>query len=194
LETIILASASPRRREYFTTLKIPFIIQPSLREETYDPSLMVEKIPETVAKQKVLWVAENAARTADWIFGADTLVALGNEIFGKPKDRADARRMLSAVQDKTHRVISGIALFRRKDAFLACKTAITEVTFAPISPDEIEWYLDQGEWTDAAGAYKAQGIANCFISRIHGSFSNAAGLPLREFYTLLRENGYCYGG
>jgi septum formation protein len=66
------------------------------------------------------------------------------------------------------------------------------VTFAPLSPDEIEWYLDTGEWQEAAGSYKIQGLASCFITDIKGSYSGVVGLPLREFYVMLRDNGYQY--
>lgn len=203
MDAIVLASASPRRQDYFRLLGIPFIIKPSLREETWNDALPLEKIPEAIAAQKVLSAAEslhteNAGTTGEqaafrWVFGADTVVAIDGRIFGKPKDRAGAKRMISRLQSRTHRVISGIVLYRLKDSRLAAKTVISEVSFAPISNTEIEWYLDTDEWKGVAGAYRAQGIANCFISGIKGSFTNVTGLPLREFYELLRENGYGYG-
>jgi septum formation protein len=201
METIVLASASPRRQDYFRLLGLPFIIKPSLIEETYDESLPLEKIPETIATRKVMSVAESlrkgdaegSVEKPGWIFGADTIVAIDGRIFGKPKDRAEAKRTLVYLQNRTHLVISGIVLYRMKDSRLASKTVISEVSFASLSSAELEWYLDTGEWEGVAGAYKAQGIANCFIFGIKGSFSNVVGLPLREFYELLTENGYKYG-
>ncbi len=195
METIVLASASPRRQDYFALLGLPFIAQPSLAEETYNENLPVEHVPQALAVQKALSVAETLCGTdaPRWVFGADTIVAADGRMLGKPKDRDDARAMWQLLRNRAHRVVSGIALYRRDDARFFVKTVVSEVEFAPVSDAEIDWYLDTGEWEGAAGAYKAQGLANCFITGICGSFSNVVGLPLREFYELLHEAGYRYG-
>ncbi|MDR1074244.1 MAG: Maf family protein [Treponema sp.] len=200
METIVLASASPRRYDYFRLLGIPFVVKPSIVEETWDENLPLEEAPKAIAMRKVLSVVESALTDGvgtpaefRWVFGADTIVAIDGRILGKPKDRAQAKLMLSLLQNRAHRVISGIVLCRLDDRRVSAKTVISEVAFAPMSNAEIEWCLDTGEWEGAAGAYRAQGVASCFISGIQGSFSNVVGLPLREFYTLLRENGYEYG-
>ena len=129
-----------------------------------------------------------------WICGADTLISLEGKIYGKPADRDDARRMLFSFQGKTHEVISAVALYNGRAQTVDCRSVVSTVTFAPLTPGEIEWYLDSGEWQDAAGAYKIQGLASCLISAINGSYSSIVGLPLREFYAMLRDNGYPYGG
>ncbi|MDR2783691.1 MAG: Maf family protein [Treponema sp.] len=199
METIVLASASSQRHEYFKLLGIPFIARPSTIEETWDETLPLEEAPKAIATRKVLCAAESLqaesaeAPVARWVFGADTIAAMDGRVFGKPKDRAHAKHMLSRLQNRAHKVITGIALYRLDHKRLSAKTVISAVNFAPMPNAEIEWYLDTGEWEGAAGAYKAQGIASCFISGVQGSFSNVVGLPLREFYTLLRENGYEYG-
>ncbi|MDR0557171.1 MAG: Maf family protein [Treponema sp.] len=200
METIALASASPRRHDYFRLLGIPFIVKPSTIEETWDENLPIEEAPKAIAMRKALSVAEalqtDGVGTVEacprWVFGADTIVAIDGRALGKPKDRDQAKTMLVRLQNRVHRVISGIVLCRLEDRRISAKTVISEVAFAPMSAIEIEWLLDTGEWEGVAGAYKAQGIASCFISGIQGSFSNVVGLPLREFYTLLRENGYEY--
>jgi septum formation protein len=205
METIVLASASPRRHDYFRLLGIPFIVKPPAIEEIWDENLPLEEAPKAIATRKVLSVAESlqteggetpAGRPPDrprWIFGADTIVAIDGRILGKPKDRAQAKLMLSQLQNRVHRVITGIVLRRLDGGRVSAKTVISEVAFAPMSNAEIEWHLDAGEWEGTAGAYKAQGVASCFIAGIKGSFSNVVGLPLREFYMSLRENGYEYG-
>ncbi|MDR2447246.1 MAG: Maf family protein [Treponema sp.] len=205
METIILASASPRRHDYFRLLGIPFVVKPSTIEEIWDENLPLEEAPKAIATRKVLSVAESlqaefGGMPADyppdrprWVFGADTIVAIDGRVFGKPKGRVQANLMLSSLQNRVHRVISGIVLCRLEDRRISAKTVTSEVSFASMSNAEIEWYLDTGEWEGVAGAYKAQGVASCFIAGIQGSFSNVIGLPLREFYTLLRESGYEFG-
>jgi septum formation protein len=201
METIVLASASPRRHDYFRLLGIPFVVKPSIIEETWDENLPHEDAPKAIATRKALSVAESVLTDGveaprgrpRWVFGADTIVAIDGRVLGKPKDRDQAKLMLSRLQNRVHRVISGIVLCRLDDRRVSAKTVTSEVAFAPMSNAEIEWCLDTGEWEGVAGAYRAQGVASCFIAGIHGSFSNVVGLPLREFYTLLRESGYEYG-
>jgi septum formation protein len=134
-----------------------------------------------------------AGRLPGWIFAADTLISVDGEIYGKPADRDNAQDMLQKLQGRTHEVITAMALYNGKEKTIDCRSAISEVTFAPLVQEDIDWYLDTGEWQGVAGAYKIQGLASCFISNINGSYSGIVGLPLREFYVMLRENGYAYG-
>ena len=202
MENIILASGSPRREEFLRILGLPFSSIPSNIDESYETGDEPGKIVEELAKRKVIKTLEiigyqgemRQNHEALWICGADTLISLNGEIFGKPHDREDARRMLCAFSGSSHEVISAIALYNVRAKTMDCRSFSSVVTFAPISKQEIEWYLDSGEWQDAAGAYKIQGKASCFISGISGSYSNIVGLPLREFYVMLRDNGYRYGG
>jgi septum formation protein len=187
-ETIILASNSPRRHDYLRMLGLPFTILPSSCEEVYTPGLSPREQAEAIAIQKVKNVAGRLAE--QWIVGADTIVALEEIVFGKPQDRADAERMLTALQNRTHTVISAVALYRARDKHLDCRSCISEVHFAPMTKAEIARYLDGGEWEGAAGAYKIQGTAACFISHLSGSYSGVVGLPLYEFYAMLNASAY----
>jgi septum formation protein len=128
-----------------------------------------------------------------WIFGADTLISLDGDICGKPADREDAQAMLGRLQGRSHEVITAMALYNGKEKAVDCRSTVSEVSFAPLTQADIDWYLDTGEWQGVAGAYKVQGLASCFISNINGSYSGIVGLPLREFYVMLKDNGYAYG-
>ena len=201
-ETIILASASPRRKEYLKLLGLPFVCVPSSLCENIDcgadpkaaakelAARKVRKALETLSKQPPPLPGEKAL----WVCGADTLISLGGRIYGKARDRDEAGAMLRSFAGNTHEVVTALALYNGRTKKTDCRSVTSSVTFAALTPAEIEWYLDSGEWQDAAGAYKIQGLASCFISCIKGSYSSIVGLPLREFYCMLRDNGYPYGG
>ena len=202
MENIILASGSPRRRDFFRLLGLPFTCVPSLITETQTPSLSPAQVAEDLARRKTSAVVEkiNSATRgqpdtpgARWVFGADTIVVLDGEIIGKARDRADAACMLKRLAGRKHEVITAIALYSGGTKKTDCRSVSCEVEFAPLSPAEIEWYLDTGEWEGAAGSYQLQGKGGCLVKSVHGSPSNVAGLPLREFYAILRDNGYSYG-
>ena len=189
-----MASESPRRQEFFRLLGLPFVCIPSGADESFDQRLDPKAVAEELAVRKIKKILETrAGDTAPWICGADTLIHLNGKIYGKPRDRVDAERMLLDFQGKTHEVICAIALYNSQKKTYDCRSVASAITFAPVSQGEIDWYLDCGEWQDAAGAYKIQGKASCFITGIHGSYSAVVGLPLREFYAMLRDNGYQYG-
>jgi len=193
-EPIVLASASPRRIDYFKLLGLPFSsVTPDVDEivrENAEPKAAAEEL----ALKKVRKVVETLKdMNPPWVCGADTLIALDGKIYGKPKDRNDAGNMLRVFSGSTHEVISAVALYSGKTQKTDCRSVVSAISFAPLSDGEIEWYLDSGEWQDAAGSYKIQGLASCFVSKISGSYSSIVGLPLREFYVMLRDNGYPYG-
>ena len=207
MESIILASESQRRQEYFELLGLPFTCVPSMIDESLIEGISIENAVEDLARRKVRKVVEILKDTPPlWVAGADTVIAISEnpdektdeksneKIFGKPADREDARRMLSIFQGRTHSVITALALYNGRKKTVDSQSVTSYVTLAKLSPGEIEWYLDSGEWQGAAGAYKIQGLASCFITEIKGSFSSIVGLPLREFYAMLRDNGYPYGG
>jgi septum formation protein len=101
--------------------------------------------------------------------------------------------MLRALQGRDHQVITAVALYSGRANTIDCRPVLSDVLFSPLSEDQIEWYLDTGEWQGVAGAYRIQGLGGCFVSGIRGSYSSIVGLPLHEFYVMLRENGYPYG-
>lgn len=192
MEPIILASSSPRRQDIFKELGIPFrVIMPEINE-TYPQDLSFEKIPEYLASKKVEAVIRQlpAGQMIPWVFGADTLVFKDNKILGKPESQEQAIQYLKELSGSTHKVVTSIALFNGKLSYLSTRTSINSVTFAPLSDKEIDWYIQTGEWHGVAGAYRIQGLASCFISHIEGSYSSIIGLPIFEFYDILKEQGY----
>jgi len=194
MEPIILASGSHRRQDYFKLLGLPFSVMPAQIDESQCAQTDPEKLTLELSRKKVEWVAnELIKRLPRWIFGADTVIAIGNKIYGKPENRENAYSMLKELSGMKHDVITSMALFNSKEKTIDCKTARCSVIFADLSDDEIEWYLDTNEWQGVAGAYRIQGLASCFIDRIEGSPSTVAGLPLHEFYVMLRDNGYPFG-
>ena len=171
---IILASASPRRRELLQQIGCSFRVEVSQAEEVdcqgLQPSVVVEK-------NAYLKAAAVAALYPDMpVLGANTVVSLDDDIFGKPKDKEQAREMLTRLSGRTHQVSTGIAIAWHNQIWQAYET--TEVDFAPLSPAEIDRYLATGEHADKAGAYGIQGRAAVFIEQIRGSYSNVVGLPL----------------
>ncbi|MDR1128702.1 MAG: Maf family protein [Treponema sp.] len=193
MEPIILASGSLRRQEYFRLMSLPFSIMPSNISESYTGKRNPQQITKELASRKVKRILEQLqGRSPPWICGADTAIALDGAILGKPSSRDDAAAMLKKLQGRDHEVVTAVALYNGREKKTDCRCVASTVSFAPLSPDDIEWYLNTGEWQEAAGSYKIQGLASCFITGIKGSYSGIVGLPLREFYVMLRDNGYPY--
>ncbi len=191
MEPIILASGSLRRQEFFKLLGLPFSIRPPLINE----ELIVDQDPVQRAEKLALKKAETVVSSYTdslplWVFGADTLIAVDNEIFGKAHDRESAASMLRSLSGREHRVITGMALYNRRSGNMDVRSNVSLVRFSLLSESEIEWYLETGEWQGVAGAYRIQGLAGCFIVSISGSYSSIVGLPLHDFYVMLRENAY----
>ena len=174
-------------------LGLPFSVAPSMVDEDFDERAEPRAAVEELAVRKVKKTLETL-KDPLWVCGADTLIALDGRIYGKARDRDEAASMLRSFQGRTHQALSAVALYCGRNRRFDCRTSVSEVSFASLAEGEIQWYLDSGEWRDAAGAYKIQGLASCFISGIKGSYSSIVGLPLREFYAMLRDNGYPYGG
>jgi septum formation protein len=197
MEPIILASESPRRRDFFTLMKLPFVCIPAMIDETQQEGVEPRRFAEELALQKALAVAnktnEGPEAAVHWVFGADTIVVLDGKIFGKPTDRADAHRMLCEFSGKRHDVITAMALCNKRTGKNDCRSVTSGVEFAALTEAEIEWYLDTGEWQGAAGAYQMQGLGGCLVKSIQGSPSCVAGLPLHDFYVMIRDNGYSFG-
>jgi len=181
---IILASASPRRRALLGQLGIPFDVVPSDVPETPLPGEVPAAFAARVAREKALVVAR--AFPGAHVLGADTVVIVDHTVLGKPADRDDARRMLSALSARAHQVCTAVALVAPGGAVDAIRVETT-VEFRALSPAEIEAYLDSGEPFDKAGAYAVQGGAAAFVVRLTGSYSNVVGLPMEEVAALLRR-------
>jgi septum formation protein len=173
---IILASASPRRKELLSYITDEFLVLPSGVEEIVPEKLSVHKIPEYLAKLKALDIANKNPN--DTVIGADTSVVLGKTVLGKPKDRDDARNMLLMLSGKTHKVITGCAVV--KNGYCKSFSVVSRVKFQKLSKNEIEAYLDSSEPYDKAGSYAIQGKAGAFVEYIKGDYFNIVGLPIAK--------------
>ena len=192
MEPIILASSSPRRQEILKMLKIPFrVIIPNI-DETLSSAIDKEQVPELLAREKVTAVIHSlpAGQEIQWVLGADTVILFNDKIIGKPENHEQAIEYLTALQGTTHTVLTAIVLYNGREKKTVSKICKTNVTFAPMSSEEIQWYVETGEWHGAAGGYRIQSLASCFISKIEGSYSGAVGLPIFELYDILKEQGY----
>lgn len=171
---IILASASPRRRELLQYIVPEFEVIPADIDETLPSSVPPEKSAEYLAVQKAEHIAKLHPEAT--VIGSDTVVIIDNVILGKPADDADAFRMLKALSGKTHKVITGVCLAGGgiTDSF----SCVTDVTFYPLSDDEIRAYIATGEPSDKAGAYGIQGFGSVLVRSINGDFFNVMGLPV----------------
>lgn len=192
MESIILASSSPRRQEILKLLNIPFkVIIPNI-DETISSAIEPEEIPEFLAREKVTAVIHSLPPQQEilWILGADTIILKEGKIFGKPDSRAQAEAFLREFSGKTHQVITSVVLYNGRKKIFVSKNAVTKVTFSELSDKEINWYLDTEEWHGAAGGYRIQSLASCFIKSIEGTQSCVTGLPIFELYDMFKEQGY----
>ncbi|UYH55346.1 Maf family nucleotide pyrophosphatase [Qipengyuania sp. SS22] len=184
--TLILASASPRRRELIARLGVtPAAINPADIDETPAAGERPRDYAIRMAHEK----AEAAASDDGFVLAGDTVVAAGRRILPKAEDAATARKCLELLSGRRHRVLSAIAL-RAPDGQLRERLCETMVLFKRLSAEEIDAYLASGEWEGKAGGYAIQGLAEGLISRIQGSHSGVVGLPLYETRTLLKAAGF----
>jgi septum formation protein len=184
---LILASASPRRSELLRQIHSSFTVAPSNAEELHDPVLSAVELCEINARRKA---EEVAARFPDGVvLGADTLVAKGNQIFGKPKDVNDARRMLRELSGCIHEVVTGVCLIHKMRAREELFADVTRVTFRTLSAAVIDDYLSLVNVLDKAGAYALQEHGSLIIDCIEGSRSNVIGLPIEKLERALNAFG-----
>jgi len=192
MEPIILASSSPRRQEILRMLGIPFqVIMPSI-DETFSSVIENDDVPELLAREKVLAVLHSLPENQEipWILGADTIILHDGHIYGKPENQEQAAGFLRRFSGCSHTVITSLVLYNGRRKTTSTRKCKTEVTFSRMSDEEIDWYVSTGEWHGAAGGYRIQSLASCFIERIEGSCSCVIGLPIFELYDILREQGY----
>lgn len=186
MTTIVLASASPRRRELLSQAGIPFEVVPGNIDEE---NSVISGTPEQKAEQLAyMKAAEVASRLeSGLVLGADTIVVCDDEIFGKPADEEDARRMLTKLGGREHLVITGIALVDASNGKARTDHEVTKVRFSEMTEGEIDAYISSGEPFGKAGAYAIQGKAAIFVESLDGCYSNVVGLPLRRLYRLLKD-------
>ena len=184
--TIVLASRSPRRVELLHRLVSDFIVMPADLDETphpqEDPVAYVQRL--ALQKARAVYLASAATSV---VVGADTTVDLNGDILGQPIDDDDARRMLQLLSGTTHRVHTGVAVVSNRGEQV--KVVSSDVTFMPISPQMLAWYIGTGESAGKAGSYAIQGHGSALVASSTGSMSNIVGLPLTETATLLASAG-----
>ena len=192
MEPIILASSSPRRQEILKLLNIPFrVIMPNI-DETTSALIDSEDVPEMLAREKVMAVIRSLPPQQEipWVLGADTIVLKDGKIYGKPQNQEEAESFLREFSGKTHEVITALALYNGKKKITTTRVSRTKVTFKDLTEEELQWYLDTGEWHGAAGGYRIQSLASILIEKIEGSQSCVTGLPIYELYDILQEQDY----
>lgn len=183
MKKIVLASASPRRRELIRLITDDVLCVPSGEDETLPDGISASKVPEYLAQLKAKSVAVNYPDSI--VIGSDTVVILGDEILSKPSCEEDAYKKLRALSGKVHRVVTGCCIIDGGNTRVFSEE--TEVEFLPLSDEEIYAYIATGEPMDKAGAYGIQGKASLFIKGIRGDYFNVVGLPVARLYQELKS-------
>lgn len=183
---IILASKSPRRRELLSLLGLDFRVVTEDIDETVEETLPIIDEIKRLSQNKAKAVSGKVSPD-DLIIAADTVVTLDGRVFGKPKDRAEAERMLKTLSGKTHEVITGVTVL--SGGRFETSAEVTKVTFRDLSDNEILAYIDTGDPFDKAGGYALQGVSCVFVSRISGDHFNVYGLPVSMLARMLRSFG-----
>lgn len=192
MSKIILASASPRRKELLAKAEISFTVIPAAGEEkrtSEDPGEAVQQL----ARDKAEWVAQSMSECEEGtlVIGSDTIVVFENRILGKPKDRRDAAETLEKLQGNTHQVYTGVSVLERKAGKWMEHTFFesTDVTFYPVSREEIQDYIATGEPMDKAGSYGIQGLFGIYVKGICGDYNNVVGLPVARLFHEMKKSG-----
>jgi len=184
---------SPGQKAEDIALRKVMTVAGKLSDPSSNSSFLISNSSFLISNSSFLISNSSFTHKPQFIFAADTIVVLEGKIYGKAADRAEAEKMLKKLAGKKHEVITAMVLYDRKNNKTDCRSVSCEVEFAPMTADEIEWYLDTNEWSGAAGSYRLQEKGGCFIKSIKGSPSAVAGLSLKDFYDMLRDNGYHLG-
>ena len=189
-ERLILASASPRRVDLLAQVGItPDEIIPADIDETPHKNELPRAYALRVSQEKANAVRISHTDKNTYILAADTVVAMGRRILGKPQDERQAREYLQKLSGRRHRIYGGVALMTPNGA-VKTHAVMTQVQFKRLSPQDINAYIDTKQWQGVAGGYAIQGHADAFVKSINGSYSNIVGLPLYDTVNMLRGAGY----
>jgi len=184
---LILASASPRRRQLLQEAGVSFTVIPSNIKEVLLPGESPDDYALRVAREKAQEIAHRSAES--WILGADTIVEIDGQVLGKPQDMADGFRMLQLLSGRTHEVKTAFVILDSTGQIKAQQVVTSRVTFKPLSDTQIREYLLTGEPFDKAGAYAVQGLGSVLIETVEGSYTNVVGLPVEEVLAALHTLG-----
>lgn len=187
MERIILASASPRRRELLEKIGLKFEVEPSDYAEDMRSGLSPDELARAISLEKARAVASRHKNTV--VIAADTFIVFKGKIMGKPGTEAEARRMLMRLRGKSHSVITGFTILDTDENKILTKSVETVVHIKNLTSDEIEAYVKSGEPLDKAGAYAIQGLGSAIVERIEGDYFNVIGLPLSALAEGLKEFG-----
>jgi septum formation protein len=182
----VLASGSPRRRELLAGLGLTFTVRAADVDETPIPG----EAPAACVRRLALAKAAARIDKGELVLAADTIVVLDGRLLGKPRDAADARRMLASIAGREHTVLTGMTLHDEPSGRQEAVVEASRVRMARMSPHEIEWYVATGEPLDKAGSYAVQGMGALFVEAVYGSYTNVVGLPLPATYRLFSALGY----
>ena len=184
---LVLASASPRRQDFLARLGLQFQVVPADIDETP----LADEAPEPFARRLAAAKADLVARDRPeaCVIGADTVVALGTTVFGKPRDRQDALAILRCLQGRTHQVITGVAVVAPEFGLRQVFSVTSQVRFDTFADTVLQAYIDTGEPMDKAGAYGIQSRGAFLVRAIDGSCSNVVGLPVNDLVRLLLAHG-----
>ena len=189
MESIILASASPRRKELLSQIGIEYEVIPSNTEEIITSTVPSDIVME-LAKQKAEDVVRNVNKPGKIVLGADTIVAYENKVMGKPVNEEDAFSMISSLENATHQVYTGVSLsYLKKDGEICSHVFFekTDVVVYPMTKEEIWDYIETKDCMDKAGSYGIQGAFAAFIKGINGDYNNVVGLPVGRVYQELKN-------
>lgn len=185
MPTLVLASASPRRRALLQSLGLDFVQRPAAIDETPLPGEEPLRYVDRLAGEK----AKAEAQVGEVVLAADTTVVLAGRILGKPGDASEAREMLASLAGRWHEVLTGVALFDPKRGELAQGVERSRVRIARLTASQIDWYVTTGEPFDKAGGYAIQGRGALLVESIEGNYTNVVGLPLPLVGRLFRQLG-----
>ena len=183
---IILASASPRRRDMLESAGVTFPVRPADVDESVRPNEIPHVLVERLACEKAKAVT---AQSTDTVLAADTIVVIDGVILGKPSDRAHAKAMITTLQGQSHHVLTGVCIHRTEPEKTTSWVTTTTVTFNPLNDLDVEWYLKNSSPLDKAGAYAIQEHGEFLVRSIDGSYDNVVGLPIKRVMEELRSFG-----
>ncbi len=193
MDTIILASGSAQRRKLLDQAQIPYLaVTPQVDEASITAADTVSRVKKLASAKIAAVLPMLAVSRRRWVAGFDTVIECEGQFLGKPTDRENAAATLTLLSGKTHKVVTGVSLLPVEGSVAIVEACISYVQFKTMNRDEMEFYLDTGEWEGAAGAYRIQGVGAFFTPSVRGSYSNVVGLPLSLFYSILVQAGYVF--
>ena len=187
MKTIILASASPRRKELLEKIRLRFKVEPSNYEEDINSELEPHELAKSLSLKKAKLVAKN--HKSALVIAADTFIVLEGKILGKPRTETAARKMLQALSGRQHSVITGFTIIDTESNKVLSRSVATRVYIRQLTSNEIDNYVKSKEPLDKAGAYAIQGLGSIIVQKIEGDYSNVIGLPLSALAGSLKEFG-----